>query len=119
MQPRGKDGIMTKLTRYGWRSFLVIVSASALAACSAEDPTTESLGEAQSAIQGLQCHGKGGGKAQGKGPCRTLETLSVPTDGSSVQSQAYASTQILRVKISGQIVWGVCDPVSCPHGGSC
>jgi len=51
---------------------------------------------------------------------RSLETLTVPTNGNVVQSAlTYATGTTASVLISGQIVWGGCDPVNCPNGGSC
>lgn len=45
------------------------------------------------------------------------ETLTVPADGSSVQSQSLESGATYTATISGTYVWGGCDPVNCPNGG--
>jgi hypothetical protein len=51
---------------------------------------------------------------------RSLETLTVPTDGTVVSSAlAYATGTTVSVQVSGRIVWGGCDPVNCPNGSSC
>jgi hypothetical protein len=51
---------------------------------------------------------------------RSTETLTVPTDGSLVQSQfSYPAGTSVRVRVSGLVVWGGCDPVNCPNGASC
>jgi hypothetical protein len=51
---------------------------------------------------------------------KSCETLAVPTDGSFVSSQfSYASSATVNLQVSGEIVWGGCDPVNCPDGASC
>jgi hypothetical protein len=51
---------------------------------------------------------------------RSTETLTVPTDGTVVSSaRTYAAGTTVSVLISGEVVWGGCDPVNCPNGGSC
>jgi hypothetical protein len=51
---------------------------------------------------------------------RSLETLTVPTNGTTVSSAlSYAAGTTVSVQISGLVVWGGCDPVNCPNGGSC
>lgn len=48
------------------------------------------------------------------------ETLVVPTDGGEVTTaQTYATGEVVRIEVSGAVVWGGCDPVSCPGGGGC
>lgn len=51
---------------------------------------------------------------------RSSETLTVPTTGAVVTSAlTYATGTTASVLISGLVVWGGCDPVNCPDGGSC
>jgi hypothetical protein len=51
---------------------------------------------------------------------KSCEALSIPTDGSLVSSQFnYASSAMVNLQVSGQVVWGGCDPVNCPNGASC
>jgi len=51
---------------------------------------------------------------------RSSETLTVPTDGTTVSSaRTYPAGTTVSVLISGLVVWGGCDPVNCPNGGSC
>jgi hypothetical protein len=51
---------------------------------------------------------------------KSIETLIVPTDGSSVFSQfSYPAGANVTIRIAGLVVWGGCDPVNCPNGGSC
>jgi len=54
---------------------------------------------------------------QGEAP---LETLSIPSDGSSVEtSLSFSSQKTYRIEVSGTYQWGMCDPVNCPDGGAC
>lgn len=49
-----------------------------------------------------------------------LETMNVPTNGAVVQSQGvYAALSSFRVVVSGMVVWGACDQVTCPNAGAC
>jgi len=50
----------------------------------------------------------------------SVEVLTVPTTGATVTSQfSYPASTTVRVRVSGQVVWGGCDPVNCPDGASC
>lgn len=50
----------------------------------------------------------------------SVETLTVPTDGTFVSSQfEYPAGTTVTVRVSGLIVWGGCDRFNCPDAGSC
>jgi len=50
----------------------------------------------------------------------SVEVLTVPTTGAVVTSQfAYPTGTTVRIRVSGLVVWGGCDPVNCPDGASC